>query len=362
MLLVNNPGSWDAVYAPLRHAAWHGWTFTDLIFPCFLWMVGVAVTLALGRRLARGETPRAAWAHATRRAAILFALGVLLAAFPFGWLPAHHFSWATLRVPGVLQRIALCYLAAVAIVLRTGPRGQAVTAGGLLLGYGLVLAWVPVPGHGVGGLEPVGNLPGWLDARLLSGHTWSGAPAPGFDPEGLLSTLGALATTLLGVLAGHWLAGSRPAGRMAAGLGVGGLALLGVGALLDRGQPINKNLWTPAFAVFMAGGATVLLAGFYWVIDGRGWRRGAAPLVAFGANALFLFVLAGAVGRLLVFIRWAGPEGGGATVTLKAWLHQTLFAPWLSPPNASLAFALTFVAVFLLLGWALWRRGWVVRL
>lgn len=362
MLLVNNPGSWDAVHAPLRHAEWHGWTFTDLIFPCFLWIVGVAVTLALGRRRARGEAVRAVLAHAGRRAAILFALGLLLAAFPFGLLPAHDFSLATLRLPGVLQRIALCYLAAVAISLRTGPRGQAVWAGGLLLGYALVLAWVPVPGHGAGGLEPVGNLPGWIDARLLAGHTWSGAPAPGFDPEGLLSTLGALATTLLGVLAGHWLAGVRSAGRTAAGLCVGGLALLGVGALLGQWQPINKNLWTPAYAVFMAGGATVLLAACHGLIDGRGWRRGVAPLVAFGANALFLFVLAGVVGRLLVFIRWTGPAGGGASVTLKAWLHQTLFTAWLSPPNASLAFALAFVAAFLLLGWFLWRRGWVARL
>ncbi|WP_415909155.1 acyltransferase family protein [Oleiharenicola sp. Vm1] len=184
MLLVNNPGSWSAIYPPLEHAKWHGWTFTDTIFPSFLWIVGVSLTLSTARRVEAGADRAQLFRHVLQRAAIIFGLGLLLAAFPFGLLPTHHLSFATLRLPGVLQRIAVCYLVASAIFLRTGWRGQLAWAGALLLGYWALLALVPVPGYGPGVLEPKGSLAWWIDSHLLAGHTWSGAPAPGFDPEG----------------------------------------------------------------------------------------------------------------------------------------------------------------------------------
>ncbi len=360
MLLVNNPGSWSDIYPPLEHAPWHGWTFTDMIFPAFLWIVGVAMTLAFARRVEGGADRGALFRHVTMRAAIIFALGLFLAAFPFGLLPAHHFSLATVRIPGVLQRIAVCYLAASAIFLRTSWRGQLGWVLGLLAGYWALLKMVPVPGYGPGILEPTGNLAWWIDSHVLAGHTWSGAPAPGFDPEGILSTLPAIASTLLGALAGHLLRRPEAGSAKAARLGTLGLGLLLVGFVLSRWLPINKNLWTSSYAVFMAGWATVFCAGFYWLIDVRGWRRWAVPLEIYGLNAIVMFVLAGLVGRLLVLIKWS--DAHGPAVTLKGWIYQGLFVPLASPVNASLLFALAFVIAHFVIAWAMWRRKWFVKI
>jgi predicted acyltransferase len=359
MLLVNNPGSWSHAYGPLLHAPWHGWTFTDLIFPAFLWIVGVSLTLSTARRVEAGADRAALLRHAAQRSAIIFALGLLLATFPFGLLPAHDFSLATVRIPGVLQRIAVCALAATAIFLWTGPRGQAAWAAGLLLGYWGLLTLVPVPGYGPGVLEPKGSLAWWIDSNLLAGHTWRGAPAPGFDPEGILSTLPAIATVLCGTLAGAWMRGARPPERTSAGLIVAGLALLAAGWAWGLVFPINKNLWTSSYTVFMAGWSSLLFGLFHWLVDVRGWRRWAQPFVWYGMNALALFVLAGLVGRLLGLIRWTGESG--AAVTLKGWLYGTFFTPYFAPINASLGFAVSFVLVFLALAWALWRRGWFIK-
>lgn len=359
MLLVNNPGSWKDVHAPLLHAPWHGWTPTDWIFPFFLWIVGVSLTFSFARRVEEGADRGKLFVHVLRRSAIIFALGMLLATFPLGLLGA-TFDPATVRIPGVLQRIAVCYLVASAVFLRTTWRGQAAWAAGLLLGYWALLLLVPVPGYGAGVLEPQGNLAWWIDSHLLAGHTWRGAPAPGFDPEGILSTLPAIATTLLGVLTGHLLRGPETTEKKTIRLLGGGVALLAVGSLWGLVFPINKNLWTSSYTVFMAGWSMVWLGGFYWLIDVKGWRRWATPFVIYGMNAIVLFVLAGLVGRLLTLVKWTGADD--KAVTLKGWLYQTLFTPYLSPVNASLAFALSFVAVFFVLGWAMWRKKWFVKI
>jgi len=360
MLLVNNPGTWSDVYAPLRHAAWHGWTPTDIIFPFFLWMVGVAITFAFAQRVAAGADHRQVMAHVWRRAALIFLLGLLLNAFPFGLLSAHHFSFATLRVPGVLQRIALCYLAASAIFLRSTWRGQVAWTGGLLVVYSALLMLVPVPGYGAGQLTAQGSLPWWIDSHLLAGHTWTGAPAPGFDPEGLLSTLPAIATTLLGVLAGQILRTGATDSVKALRLGGLGVALLSIGLGLAPWMPINKNLWTSSFTLFTAGAAAMICAGFYWLIEVRGYRRWATPLIIYGSNAIVIFVLAGLLGRLLGVIQWGGPAG--AVVTLKGWIYASAFAPYATPVNASLLFAVAFVLLHLLIAGLLWRRQWFVRI
>ncbi len=360
MLLVNNPGSWSDVYGPLLHAPWHGWTFTDLIFPCFLWIVGVSLTLSFARRVEEGGDAGKLFRHVLQRSAIIFALGLFLNAFPFGLLPEHHFSLAKLRIPGVLQRIALCYLAAGAIFLRTGPRGQLAWTAGLLIAYSLMLKLIPVPGFGAGCLEPTGNLAWWVDSHLLAGHTWAGAPVPGFDPEGLVSTLPAVATTLCGVLAGHLLRAPLSAkARTLRMFASGGLLLL-AGALLDHWLPINKNLWTSSYALFMAGWATVILAAFYWLIEVCAWRRWATPLVIYGMNAMVLFVLAGIFGKLLYLIKWTGADGTG--VTLKGFLYRDFFVPLASPLNASLLFATAFVLGHFVIAWVMWRRKWFVKI
>jgi len=361
MLLANNPGSWGHVYPPLRHAAWHGWTPTDMIFPGFLWIMGVAMTLSWSRRLEAGEAPAALFRHVGRRAAIIFGLGLLLTAFPFGLWPTHSLVLGSLRIPGVLQRIGGCYAAAGAICLWASRRGQLAWVVGLLAGSAALLKFFPVPGYGAGHLdEAVGNFAWWIDAHVLAGHTWSGAPAPGFDPEGIFSTFAAIATVVLGAWAGRILqapvAGTVRAARL---LGMGA-ALLGAGLLADLWLPINKNLWTSSFALFMAGASSVGLAGFYWLIDVRGWRRWATPLVVLGVNAIVIFVGAGLVARLLGLIAWN--DAAGAKVTLKAWIYTHCFTPYLSPLNASLAFAGVFVAGFLAAAWLLWRQRWIVKI
>lgn len=359
MLLVNNPGSWDTVYAPLLHAHWHGWTFTDLIFPSFLWIVGVSMTLSTARRIENGADRGQLFRHTLQRAAIIFALGILLGAFPFGLWPGTTLNLATLRWPGVLQRIAVCYLCAGAISLRWSWRGQLAWVLTLLLGYWALLTLVPVPGYGAGVLEAKGNLAWWIDSHLLAGHTWRGAPVPGFDPEGLLSTLPAIATVLCGSLAGYWLRGDREAARTSAGFAVGGILLLALGLAWHGIFPINKNLWTSSYTLTMAGWAAVLFGLFHWLIDVRRWRGWARPFVWYGMNALALFVLSGVVARLLGLIRWTSDSG--AVVTLKGWLYATFCTSWLSPMNASLAFALGFVLSFLLLAWALWKKQWFFK-
>ncbi|MEX2220644.1 MAG: DUF5009 domain-containing protein [Candidatus Rokuibacteriota bacterium] len=340
MVLVNNPGTWSAVYAPLQHAPWHGWTPTDMVFPFFLFVVGVAIPLALGPPLARGTGGLPG--HVLRRGAMIFALGLLLHALPF-------FPLATLRIPGVLQRIAVCYLlAALLVVLSGGSRGwrvQALVAGLLLVGYWLVMTRVPAPGQIAGDLSPAGNLAGYVD-RLVLGprHIWQATRV--YDPEGILSTLPATATTLLGVLTGHWLRAGRPARQTVGGLVAGGLAAAALGGLWGLSFPVNKPLWTSSYALLMSGLAALALAACYWVIEVRGRRAWAAPFAVFGVHALTLFFLSSLTAKLLVIIR----VGAGGP-RLQAWLFEHLFAPWASAVNASLAYAL----VYVLFWWALIR-------
>jgi predicted acyltransferase len=346
MVLVNNPGTWSAVYPPLRHAAWHGLTPTDLIFPFFLFIVGVSIPLALGPRLEAGED--GLLRRVIRRSVVIFAFGLLLHALPF-------FHLSTLRIPGVLQRIALCYLLAALVFVLTGGgrrgRAPALVAGVLLVGYWLLMTRVAAPGHAAGDLSPAGNLAGYVD-RLVLGprHIWR--VSPWYDPEGILSTLPATATTLLGVLAGHWLRRVGPAGRPLSGLVVGGAAAAALGWLWGWSFPVNKSLWTSSYALTTSGFAALGLAVCYWVIEVRGARRWASPFVLLGLTALPLFFLSTAMARLLLVIR-VGPEH----TPLHAWLFTHLFAPWAEPVNASLAFALAYVLLWWALMWALQRTG-----
>ena len=334
MVLVNNPGTWRAVYAPLQHADWHGLTPTDVIFPFFLFIVGVAIALAR-------PTPL----RVLRRAAIIFALGLVLNGLPY-------FDWATIRIPGVLQRIAVCYLVAALVFLTTRWRTQAVITAMLLLGYWAVMTLVPVPGHGRGDLSAEGNLAAWLDRAVLGPHIWRVARV--YDPEGILSTVPAVATTLLGVLAGQWLGSGRRAGTIAAGLAGAGAVATALGAAWALVFPLNKSLWTSSYALLTAGLALLVFAACYWTIDVRGWRRWAMPFVVLGVNALLLFFLSTLVARVLTLIHVGGR-------TLHGVLFARGFAPWAAPVNASLAWALAYLAAWWVVMWALYRAGVRVR-
>lgn len=341
MILVNNPGSWGHVYAPLRHAAWHGWTPTDLVFPFFLFIVGVAMTFSLPKqRELLGRT--GIYAKILRRAAILFALGLLLNSFP-------EFHLGTLRIAGVLQRIAVVYLAAAILFLETERRVQLALVGTILIGYWVALALLPVPGHGAGQLTPEGNVASWIDRQLLPGRLWQGT----WDPEGLGSTPAALATTMLGVFAGYWIRSGRARDEIAAGMFTAGWGLLVAGLAWNLTLPINKNLWTSSYVLFTAGAALEGLACCYWVIDARGHRRWAWPAVVFGVNALAVYVLSSLVARALYRVVLPGP----GEVTANRWLYQHLFLPWAPPEIASLAYAMAYLGIWWGLMVALYRKG-----
>ncbi len=344
MVLVNNPGTWRAVYAPLRHADWHGFTPTDLVFPFFLFIVGVAIPLALDRRLAEGEARGRLALRILRRAAIIFALGLLLHAIP-------TFDLAAIRIPGVLQRIAVCYLVAALLFLVTGWWGQALVAAAALFGYWAALELVPVPGFGAGDLGKEGNLAAWLDRTLLGPHIWRAARV--YDPEGILSTVPAIATTLLGALTGRFIQSGWLAVDTARGLLLAGLAGIGLGLAWDQWLPINKSLWTSSYAVFTAGAALVVLAACYWLVEVRGSRWWARPFEILGVNALAVFFLSTLLARVLVSVH----VDGALPRTLQVVLFDAFFTPWAPPMVASLAWAVANVLLWLIVMWPLWRKG-----
>ena len=357
MILVNNPGSWSQVYGPLRHAEWHGFTPTDQIFPSFLFIVGAAIPFTLERYRATAAGERSAfYSRLMRRVAVLFALGLILNAssMVMEWaLNGAPLDPSTLRIMGVLQRIALAYLLAVVLVLTCGPRLQAAVVALVLLGYWAALAWVPVPGHGPGVLTPEGALPAYIDRMLLTpAHLYRGW----FDPEGLLSTLPAAASVMFGAAAGAWVKRAAVSSRVSLGLVGAGLLCLVLGALWGLVLPINKQLWTSSYVVFTAGGSLVLLGLCYELVEVRRWAWIGWPLQVLGVNAITLFFASGLVARLLNVIRLDDGR------SLQVWIYQELFVPWAGALDGSLAFALATVLLWWLVLYGLYRRGVIIRI
>jgi predicted acyltransferase len=348
MILVNNPGSWDYVYPPLRHAEWHGWTPTDLIFPFFLFIVGVSLVVSFSRRELAGATPRALARKAVLRGLLIVLVGLLLSGFP-------RYDLSHLRIPGVLQRIGVVYALTALIFLGVGPAARRRIAAALLVGYWLLLALVPAPGGVAGDLSAAGNLGAWIDRLLLGGHLWT----PDFDPEGILSTVPAVATCLLGTFAGERLLADQSPGDRATGLLLMGAALIVAGLAWSAWFPINKSLWTSSYALFTGGIACQALAACYWAVDVKGRDWWARPAYPFGTNALLAFVLSGLVARGLSLWRIGTP---GETVPGRQWLFDQVLAPVAGPMNASLLFALANVTLILLLLAPLYRRGMFIKL
>ncbi|MEM1269377.1 MAG: DUF5009 domain-containing protein [Bacteroidota bacterium] len=363
MILVNNPGSWANVYAPLLHAEWHGWTPTDLVFPFFLYIVGIAIPLAFGKYLARGDSRGMLLRKTVKRSAILFGLGVFMAAFPFitfepdfGLRPGLE----RLRIMGVLQRIALCYLAAAVLFLYAKPRTEWIIAAALLLGYWAAMMLIPVPGYGAGQIDiPEANLAAYLDRLVLTeAHLWAGADRM-WDPEGLFSTLPAIVTTLIGVWAGRLFSADLSPVDRTAKLFVYGFAMLTAGYLWAWAFPLNKALWTSSYVLFTAGIAQCVLAVCYWFADVQGRQRWTIPLQVYGVNAITVFFFSGLVGKALYLIRIAQPDGSSPTI--KGLLYDAVFVPLGPPKVASLLFALTWITVWFGVLWAMWKRGLVVK-
>lgn len=338
MLLVNNPGTWSAIYPPLQHAAWHGWTPTDLIFPFFIFIVGVTTHLSLTARARRGDPPAAITRQILRRGTIIILLGLMLQSFP--WIPLTRITGV--RIPGVLQRIGLAYLAGALLSRNRSSRQVTGMIAILLLGYWALQTLVAPPGVAVPTIDaPSDTLSAWIDRVVFGSHLWQQSRT--WDPEGLLSTLPAVGTCLLGVLAGRWLGTERPLPERINGMLVAGVAGIGIGWLWGLAFPINKNLWTSSYVIFTAGMACVAIALFAWFIDVRGHRHMVAPLVSYGLNPMLAFVGSGMMARVLGLIR---VTLDGESVSLQQAVFQSAFAPWLSPRNASLAYALCFVIVW----------------
>lgn len=359
MILVNDAGG-DRTYWPLEHSDWNGWTPTDLVFPSFLFMVGMAITLALPSRLARGVKPGVLVRQIFFRAVGLFLIAEVLYGFPY-------YNLHTIRIPGVLQRIALCYAFGALIYLFT--RREEKTAAGLrrranipviaalavtfLVAYWALLTFVPVPGYGTGRLDPEGNLGAFIDRALFTGHLY--APAKTWDPEGLLSTLPAISNVLFGILCGEWIKSKRSSTQKVVGLLVAGVVLMALGEVLHPFFPINKKLWTSTFVLLTCGFATLAFAICYWFADVKRWRGWTPAFLVFGTNAILAYVLSEILAEFSDFFKFGGTD-------VHNWVYQTLFAGWLNPYNASLAFAIAYVFLIWLIVLPFYRKRIFLRL
>jgi predicted acyltransferase len=359
MVLVNNPGS--ASYWPLDHAdelmtahpsGWYpgkgwvdanGWTPTDLIFPFFLFIVGASMVLSFAARRARGDSRQSLMKHAARRSALILLIGYAIRILPY-------FNFSHMRYPGVLQRIAVVYLFASVITLWSSTRGRILWIAGLLAGYYAVMRFVPVPG-----CDPAAwmtqhcSLAGWLDRKLMFGHLYR----RDFDPEGLLSTFPAIATTLLGTLAGEFLRGAASLRQKLRGLALAGVVGVAAGYAWHPFFPISKPLWTSSYVLFTAGAACLLLALCWWLVDMRGWRLWSRPFLWLGSNAIVAYALSTFVGKLWSIIKM--PDGSHA-IELQTWIYDHWFAPLAQEKNASLVFAVSYVALWTLVAWGLYRK------
>jgi predicted acyltransferase len=340
MILVNDAGNEEASYWPLQHSAWNGWTPTDLVFPFFLFIVGVALAYSFRSRIDRGESRQDLLKHVLWRGFLILAIGVFLNGFP------NRYHIRTLRFYGVLQRIAICYVITSILELWVGWRAQIAVILGCLVGYWILMRYVTVPGFGIPThdmpiLDPDRNIAAWLDRKLLIGHLYEGTR----DPEGVLSTIPSVATCLLGLQTGKWLRSARSAATKAGGMAIAGVVLFLAGEFFNTWFPINKKLWTSSFVLTTAGLALIVLALCYWILDLKQWRGSwTKPFMIFGMNAIAAYVCAALLAHLLIYTGWGGV------------LYLKLIEPHFNPANASLVFALSFVIVCWLAMAILYRK------
>jgi len=351
MIIVDNPGSDEHAYWAIKHAEWNGLTPADLIFPSFLFLVGISLVFSTASRLQRGETHRQILLHALKRSLLLIAIGLLVNGSPFYGIDFH-----TYRFEGVTQRIGLCYLVAAILELYLGRRWQIAALAACLVGYWALLRFVPVPGAGTPGheiafMDQVQNLPAWLDRKLFMGHLYDGTR----DPEGIIHTIPAIGTTLIGVLTGHWLRARKGAGTMLAWMLAFGVIGLIAGKVWDVTFPINKNLWTSSFVLFTGGFALIFLALLYWIFELKKWRGGwTMPILVLGMNAIAGFVADSFVYGPGYTFTANGPNGQRMNWHEAAQAH--LEGTGLGVANASLGYSLGALAFCWFILWLLWRK------
>lgn len=358
MILVNNPGSWGHIYAPLEHAEWNGCTPTDLVFPFFLWIVGVSIAFAMSNSKADPSTHKRTIIKAVKRGLILYFLGFFLAIF--GKLindPTHALQ--TVRLLGVLQRIGIVFIISSIIFLKASQKTIFKTLIVILAVYWALMTFVPVPGIGYPNMEKETNLAAWIDRGILTeAHTWASSKT--WDPEGILSTLPAIGTCLFGILAGIWMRRKdidNPS--KVAWLFCAGIAAIILGLLWDLQFPINKSLWTSSYVLYTGGLASVALALCYWIIDVQGYKKFTTPFVVYGVNAITVFFLAGLMPRVLNLIQVAKPDGTKTGLLVR--FYETCYVPFFSPINASLVWAITYVLGFYVLLYFMYKKDIIIK-
>jgi predicted acyltransferase len=355
MILVNNGGSGKYSYSQLEHSAWNGWTLTDLVFPSFLFIAGISIVFSNESRMARGESKTTLRLHVLKRAVILFLLGLVVNGFPL-------FHLGTLRIYGVLQRIAICFLFASLLYLWNSRAWIAASTAVLaLLGYWILMRWVPIPGigvptHSVPLLDPNNNWVAYLDRKILPGRLYEGVR----DPEGLISDIPAMGTILFGVLTGIWLRRPKSLSAKAGGLLAASISGLLLGSLWNVWFPINKKLWTSSYVLFAAGCTLLLLAICFYAVEIRQWTRGwTFPWLVFGSNAITAYVFSELLSAALSTIR---VHDGGRITDLQQYIYMHWFFPVVNPSFGSLLYALAFVLVcFLPVVW-LYRRKIFIKI
>jgi predicted acyltransferase len=353
MILVNNPGDWANIYAPLEHSVWNGCTPTDLIFPFFLFIVGVSIAYAMSGKKADPAQHQQTILKALKRALILFGLGLFLSVYPKIFTDPLG-ALATVRIPGVLQRISVVFLLSSIIFLKTTEKNIFRIGVGILILYWVLMNFVPVPGVGYPNLEKETNLGAWLDRSILTeAHLWKTAKT--WDPEGLLSTLPAISTGLFGVLVGTYLRRRDldQSTKVAWLFSVGAIST-GLGLLWDLQFPINKSLWTSSFVLYAGGLATIILTLCYWLIDIYKQDKFTTPFVVYGKNAITVFFLSGILPRTLNMFTVTQPDG--TETPLQSWMYSSWFAPHFSPVNASLAWAVAQILFWFVILYIMYKK------
>lgn len=320
MIMVNNPGSWGNLYWPLAHAEWHGVTITDFVFPFFIFIVGVSIVLSSHKQLASGADKKKMRKKIAIRSLKIFGLGIFLSLWP-------NFNFAELRIPGVLQRIAICYLVCALIFLSTDWKTQVKIGLGALIAYWLAMVLIPVPGLGAGVLEPGKNLAAWIDSMIIPLRMWQGT----WDPEGLLSTIPAIVTGITGLLAGQLIKAEISIDKKLNYLYLFGFIMVLAGYFWDLFFPMNKNLWTSSYVLFTSGWAFMALATCILLVDIHGYDRIAKFGVIYGSNAITVYVLAGMLPT--VTTTWFGLSGSffnglvetGLDPRMASWLWAILY-------------------------------------
>jgi predicted acyltransferase len=340
MILVNFPGSWNAIYWPLEHAEWAGTTPADYIFPFFIFIVGISITLSFGKQLQKEIPRKQILKKSIFRALKLFGVGLFLRLLP-------TLDFSRFELPGVLQRIALVFLACSSLFLYTEWRTQLFVGIGILVAYWLALLLIPVPGFGAGVLEPGKNLANWIDSVVFPSFLIN---KRGYDSEGLLSTFPAIVTGITGLLAGKILQQKTDKKIIVLQLLVAGMVMILIGNIMDLFFPVIKQIWTSSYVMVTSGWAFLVFAAIYWIVDIKGWKNGTKPWIIFGSNAIAIYVLAD-VFETLFF------KSGLRDSSIKFMIGQGIFIK-----TASLVWALFSVIVCFLVGVILYKRKIFIKL